>query len=134
LLLHPHVLGEIIIGGMVAFVNLHAARAVVAGVEYALEKPELQRPSGLRLRTAIASNESLATSRAWRRSEGRVQLVADKEGCRCVLLAGVLPGSGQRRGNATGGHGCGGAAVSGGGARSPGPSRGRFAGPPEIAI
>jgi len=40
---------------MVAFVNLHAARAVVAGVEYAIEKRELQRPSGLRLRTAITA-------------------------------------------------------------------------------
>src|SRR5262245_24578193 len=54
LLLHPHVLGEIIIGGMVAFVDLHAACAVVAWVEHALEKRELQRPSGFRLRTAIA--------------------------------------------------------------------------------
>src|SRR5262245_11022431 len=53
LLLHPHVLGEIIIGGMVAFVDLHAARAVVAWVEHAREKRELQRPSGFRLRTAI---------------------------------------------------------------------------------
>src|SRR6516165_3264920 len=59
LLLHPHVLGEIIIGGMVAFVNLHAARAVVAGVEHALEKRELQRPRGLRLRPAITARHGV---------------------------------------------------------------------------
>src|SRR5262249_57257224 len=55
LLLHPHVLGEIIIGGMVAFVDLHAARAVVAGLEHTLEKRELQRPRRLRLRSAITA-------------------------------------------------------------------------------
>src|SRR5262245_65833388 len=59
LLLHPHVLGEIIIGGMVAFVDLHAARAVVAWVEHALEKRELQRPSGFRLRTAIPARHGV---------------------------------------------------------------------------
>src|SRR5262245_65512118 len=59
LLLHPHVLGEIIIGGMVAFVDLHAACAVVAWVEHALEKRELQRPSGFRLRTAITARHGV---------------------------------------------------------------------------
>src|SRR5215472_8232157 len=59
LLLHPHVLGEIITGGMVAFVDLHAARAVVAGREHAFEKRELQRPSGFRLRTAIPARHGI---------------------------------------------------------------------------
>src|SRR5262245_48097731 len=59
LLLHPHVLGEIIVGGMVAFVDLHAARAVIAWVEHALEKRELQRPSGFRLRTAITARHGV---------------------------------------------------------------------------
>src|SRR6516162_4010162 len=66
LLLHPHVLGEIIIGGMVAFVDLHAARAVVAGAEHALEKRELQRPRGLRLRPAIRPRQGVVVP-AWRR-------------------------------------------------------------------
>src|SRR5258708_12858454 len=44
---------------MVAFVDLHAARAVVAGAEHALEKRELQRPSGFRLRTTIAARHGV---------------------------------------------------------------------------
>jgi len=49
---------------MVAFVDLHAARAVVVGVERALEKRELQRPSGFRLRTAIG--RCAASTSGWR--------------------------------------------------------------------
>src|SRR5262245_18496300 len=59
LLLHPHVFGEIIIGGMVAFVDLHATRAVVARVEHALEKRKLQRPSGFCLRAAITARHGV---------------------------------------------------------------------------
>src|SRR5262245_61947606 len=55
LLLHPYVPGEIIIGGVVAFVDLDAARAVIAPVEHASEKCELQRPGGFGLLPAIAA-------------------------------------------------------------------------------
>jgi hypothetical protein len=38
---------------------LHAAHVVVAGVEHALKKRELQRPSGFRLRTAITARHGV---------------------------------------------------------------------------
>src|SRR5215813_7152017 len=59
LLLHPHVFGEIIIGGVIAFVNLHAACTVVARIEHTLEKRKLQRPSGFRLRAAITARHGV---------------------------------------------------------------------------
>src|SRR6516225_10709405 len=59
LLLHPHVLGEIIIRGMVAFVDLSAARAVIARVEHALEKSELQHPGGFCLLPAIPAGHGI---------------------------------------------------------------------------
>src|ERR1700704_1579613 len=54
-LLHPHVPGEIIIGGMIALVDLDAPRAVIAGIEHRREECELQRPACFRLRAAIAA-------------------------------------------------------------------------------
>src|SRR5215475_6664676 len=59
LLLHPHVLGEIIIRGMVAFVDLSAAQAVIARVEHALEKSELQHPGGFCLLPAIPAGHGI---------------------------------------------------------------------------
>src|SRR5882672_5981757 len=59
LLLHPHVPGEIIFGGMVAFVGLDAPRAVMAGVKHGHEEGALQRPAGLRLRAAIAAGHGV---------------------------------------------------------------------------
>src|SRR5215831_13249630 len=59
LLLHPHVLIEIIIRGMVAFVDLSAAQAVIARIEHALEKIELQHPGGFRLLPAIPAGHGI---------------------------------------------------------------------------
>src|SRR6266508_78082 len=58
-LLHPHVLGEIVIDGMLALVDLHPPRPVVAGIKHALEKGELQRPAGLRLGAAVAARHGV---------------------------------------------------------------------------
>src|SRR5436305_14791340 len=66
---------------MVAFIDLHPSRAVIARVEHALEECELQRPRGFGLLTAIPAGDGIVepTARSTRIALERIALVATIE-------------------------------------------------------
>src|SRR5947208_14241881 len=66
---------------MVAFIDLHPSRAVIARVEHTLEECELQRPGGFGLLTAIPAGHGIVepTVRSTRIDFDRIALVVTIE-------------------------------------------------------
>src|SRR5262249_5848070 len=58
-LLQPQVIAEIIIRGVLAFVDLNAMRMVVAGIQHLREEGALQRPARLRLLAPVAAGHGV---------------------------------------------------------------------------
>src|SRR5580704_593861 len=50
---------EVVIGGVLGFVNLHATRCVVARIEHSLEKRQLKRPRRFGRVTAVAARHGV---------------------------------------------------------------------------
>src|SRR5579864_3254931 len=75
--LHPHVFREIVIGGVVALINLHAPIFVVAAVENLGEKVALQPPGGFGRLGAVTARHGVVEPTVRRAGEhaDRVGLV-----------------------------------------------------------